>query len=79
MMPCLMLSLSNSCRCRQAAALGARTWILLPCVPDWRWLLQRRDSPWYPTVTLYRQPSPGDWDSVLSDVQRDLVRLSGPA
>ena len=63
--------------CHLAGALGARTWILLPCVPDWRWLLERRDSPWYPSVTLYRQPSPGDWDSVLTDVRRDLLRLSG--
>jgi hypothetical protein len=39
----------------------------------WRWLNGRRDSPWYPTVRLYRQPRAGDWDSVLADVTRDLA------
>jgi hypothetical protein len=47
-------------------------WILLPFSPDWRWLLDRRDSPWYPSAKLYRQPVPGDWDTVLGLVSRDL-------
>ena len=55
-------------------ALGCRTWTLLSSTPDWRWLLDRRDSPWYPTMTLYRQPSAGDWDSVLAEVTADLQR-----
>ena len=43
----------------------------------WRWLLERTDSPWYPTARLYRQPSPGDWDAVVQRVRADLdvVRL----
>jgi tetratricopeptide (TPR) repeat protein len=56
-------------------ALGRNTWVLLPFIPDWRWLLDRRDSPWYPCVTLYRQPAAGDWNSILAEVRRDLVRL----
>jgi ADP-heptose:LPS heptosyltransferase len=56
-------------------AMGKKTWILLPFLPDWRWLLERRDSPWYPTATLYRQTIAGDWDSVLAEVKRDLLLL----
>jgi tetratricopeptide (TPR) repeat protein len=53
-------------------ALGKPTWMLLPFCPDWRWLLERNDSPWYDSMTLYRQPSVGDWDSVFSRVSADL-------
>ncbi len=56
-----------------SGALGTRTWILLPFVPDWRWLLDRIESPWYPSVRLYRQSSDGDWDSVLQEVKADLL------
>ncbi|HEY3755006.1 MAG TPA: tetratricopeptide repeat-containing glycosyltransferase family protein [Opitutaceae bacterium] len=52
-----------------SAALGKSTWILLPFSPDWRWLLEREDSPWYPTVRLFRQPAPGDWASALGRVR----------
>lgn len=58
-----------------AGALGKRTWILLPHVPDWRWLLERDDSPWYPTARLYRQSERGIWESVLRRVAQDLVKL----
>jgi hypothetical protein len=55
-----------------SAALGKSTWILLPFSPDCRWLLSRADSPWYPTVKLYRQESIGDWRRVLMRVGGDL-------
>lgn len=58
-----------------SGAMGKNTWVLLPFLPDWRWLVDRRDSPWYPAVTLYRQPVAGDWDSVLAEVKQDLLRL----
>ena len=57
-----------------AGALGKRTWMLIPYVPDWRWMRDREDTPWYPNVKLYRQKQPGDWDEVLDRVGNDLRR-----
>jgi lipoprotein NlpI len=57
-----------------SAALARPTWILLPFSPDCRWLLNRDDSPWYPSVKLYRQPSIGDWRGVLGRVAADLTQ-----
>ncbi|EGD06476.1 TPR repeat-containing protein, partial [Burkholderia sp. TJI49] len=58
-----------------AGALGARTWVLLDVNPHWPWLLERSDSPWYPTATLYRQPTFGAWEPVMQAVVRDLRGL----
>jgi len=59
-----------------AGALGRPVWILLPVVPDWRWLLDREDSPWYPTARLFRRTrSDDDWSRVLADVARELALL----
>ncbi len=60
-----------------SGALGRPTWILLPYVPDWRWLLDRDDSPWYPSVKLYRQSADMLWTSVFEKVKADLLLLSG--
>jgi ADP-heptose:LPS heptosyltransferase len=59
-----------------AGALAKPTWVLLPFAPDWRWLMDREDSPWYPTVRLFRQPSFGDWDSVIARVRHELTALA---
>jgi hypothetical protein len=56
-----------------AGALGVRTWTLLPYDADWRWLTDRADSPWYPTMRLFRQPAPGDWQAVMGDVREALA------
>ena len=55
-----------------AGALGRPVWTLLPFVPDWRWLLDRRDNPWYPTMRLFRQSKPGNWRGVMADVANAL-------
>jgi lipoprotein NlpI len=55
-----------------AGAMGKQVWTLLPFVADWRWLLEREDSPWYPSMRLFRQPSWGDWDSVINRVADKL-------
>ena len=57
-----------------SGALGKPTWLLLPYSPDWRWLLDRDDSPWYPSAKLYRQAAVGDWSSVFVRIKADLVR-----
>jgi ADP-heptose:LPS heptosyltransferase len=61
-----------------AGALGCPTWILLPYTPDYRWLLNRDDSPWYPSVQLFRQTTAGDYADVLGRVRAELIaRISG--
>jgi len=55
-----------------AGALGVPVWVLLPYHPDWRWLTEREDSPWYPSMRLFRQAAPGDWTGVFQRVRRAL-------
>jgi ADP-heptose:LPS heptosyltransferase len=59
-----------------AGALGCPTWILLPWTPDYRWLLNRDDSPWYPTVRLFRQSAARDYAEVIERVRDGLLLLS---
>lgn len=60
-----------------AGALGRPVWVLLPHAPDWRWLVERDDSPWYPNMTLYRQPARRAWAPVIERVRADLARHAG--
>jgi Tfp pilus assembly protein PilF len=55
-----------------AGALGVPVWVALPFVPDWRWMLDRSDSPWYPTMRLFRQKSRGDWAGVFQEIEAAL-------
>jgi len=58
-----------------AGAMGRPVWMLLPFACDWRWMLDRADSPWYPTMRIFRQPQPGDWASVIVSVEQELRKL----
>ncbi len=59
-----------------AGALGKPVWLLNRFDTDWRWLVDRDDSPWYPTLQQFRQPRPGDWASVVSQVRSALICLT---
>ena len=59
-----------------SGALGAPAWVALQVTPDWRWLAGRSDSPWYPTVRLFRQPRPGDWSAVWARIAEELGKLA---
>jgi hypothetical protein len=60
-----------------AGAMGKPLWLLLSRVADWRWLLERDDSPWYPTARLFRQDADGQWDRVVDTVVGELARVVG--
>jgi len=59
-----------------AGALGKEVWLLVDHAPDWRWLLSRSDSPWYPTMRIYRQEIPEDWSSVITKVSDDMAAFA---
>jgi len=61
-----------------AGALGRPVWVMLPFIPDWRWLMHREDTPWYPAHRLFRQASPGDWDGVVRKMVQALAERSPP-
>ena len=58
-----------------AGGMGLPAWVLLPHTADWRWMVNRADSPWYPSLRLFRQPSAGDWRSVMTQVRTSLGAL----
>ncbi len=60
-----------------AGALGAPVWLILPAVPEWRWLMARNDSPWYPTMRLFRQTKPGEWATAFNQINAALKTLVG--
>jgi hypothetical protein len=62
-----------------AGALGKPVWTMLPFAPDWRWLLGRSDTPWYPSMRLLRQPQLGDWDAVVAAACQALTERIGGA
>jgi ADP-heptose:LPS heptosyltransferase len=77
----LLISVDTSCL-HLAGALGRPVWGLLAFSPDWRWMLRRADSPWYPSLRLFRQPRLGAWSEVaaaVAEALRDQVRARGAA
>ena len=60
-----------------AGAMGKPVWILLPYNPDWRWLLDRNNSPWYPSARLFRQQQIGNWAGVIDQVKNELRSIIG--
>lgn len=72
----LVISVGNA-TVHMAGAVGTPTWTLLPMVPSWRWMVRGEQSPWYPSVQLFRQPQRGDWSSVLARVAERLRKQVG--
>ena len=71
---CDLVITSDTAIAHLAGALGIRTWVALKYVPDWRWMMDRDDSPWYPTMRLFRQSANGDWDGVFSRMKAELLK-----
>ena len=70
---CDLIITSDTAVAHLAGSLGCETWLILKYFPDWRWMLNRPDSPWYPTMTLYRQKTPGNWEDVFTSVEQKLL------
>jgi tetratricopeptide (TPR) repeat protein len=75
MMHCDLIITSDTVIAHLAGALGCKVWVLLKYIPDWRWMLKRTDSPWYPTMNLYRQNNLNDWSSVFDLIKTDLESI----
>ena len=72
---CDLIITSDTATAHLAGALGCHTWVALKKVPDWRWMLDRNDSPWYQNMTLYRQTERGNWKYIFDTMQTDLLAL----
>ena len=75
-MKCDLIITSDTSIAHLAGALGRPVWVALSYIPDWRWMLNRPDSPWYPTMRLYRQKNLNDWDSVFNKIMQDLLEMA---
>jgi len=71
---CDLVITSDTAIAHLAGALGVKTWVALRQVPDWRWMMDRADSPWYPTLRLFRQPSHDDWRGVFAQMEQSLLQ-----
>ena len=77
MMCCDLVVTSDTAVAHLAGALGVKTWVAVKHVPDWRWFMDRSDSPWYPSLRLFRQHSHGDWKGVFSNIRAALQDAFG--
>ena len=68
-----LMIMSDTGPAHLAGALGRPVWVALRERPDWRWMVERSDSPWYPTMRLFRQKTPGDWDGVFTEIAAALA------
>jgi hypothetical protein len=68
---------SDTAAAHLAGGLGRPVWLALSAAPEWRWMTDRSDSPWYPSVRLWRQPSVGDWSPVIARIVEAIHRFSG--
>ncbi len=75
MQSCDLVITSDTAVAHLAGALARPVWVALKRVPDWRWMLDRPDSPWYPTMRLFRQQAAGDWRQVFVEIERALAAL----
>ena len=73
-----LVLMTDSAVAHLTGALGRPLWVMLMHHPDWRWLRDRLDCPWYPSVRLFRQKSPRDWEQVFDEVGRELTRVAAP-
>ena len=72
MMSCDLIITCDTAIAHLAGALGRKVWVVLKYIPDWRWMLKRLDTPWYPSMHLYRQTELNDWNGVFKKITRDL-------
>ena len=69
----MVITIDNS-TAHLAGALGVPVWLLLPFASDWRWFRRREDSPWYPSMRLFRQPQRGNWQSVVENIRHAIIQ-----
>jgi hypothetical protein len=74
---CDLVITSDTAIAHLAGALGVKTWVALKRIPDWRWMLERDDSPWYPTMRLFRQNAEDDWQGVFAAIKLALLEAFG--
>jgi ADP-heptose:LPS heptosyltransferase len=72
LMACDLFITTDTSVAHLAGALGVKTWVAMPHLADWRWLEYRSDSPWYPSMRLFRQTTRGDWRSVFAEIGKAL-------
>jgi tetratricopeptide (TPR) repeat protein len=75
LLSCDLVVTADTAIAHLAGALGVTTWVVLKKIPEWRWMLNRFDSPWYPTMRLFRQKQRGVWAGAFADIRRELEKM----